>query len=617
MELSGEQNAIISAASDKDIVVNSVAGSGKTTTSLYIAKTYPEKQILLITYNKKLKLETREKIREMKLGNIEAHSYHSFCVKYYDRTCFTDQKMFNIVHKKHEPLKSYNYTTIIVDEVQDMTPLYFKLIKKILLPENQLILVGDVRQSIYEFNAADERFLSFADVLFSRELVKLSLSKSFRLSKPIAEFVNKALMGYNLMTGTNTGTIKPYYYIGSSFGDILLHLERNGFEFTTDMFVIAPSLRSEKSPARIFANKLTKRGIPIYVPVSDDEKLDTDVLAGKVVFSTIHQAKGLECDTVILYGFDNSYFKYFKKDRDPYICPNELYVACTRAKRQLVLIHGNDNNYLPFLDKNALELCCRVIDTKKIYAKKQQNTSSKITVTNLVKHIPSRLVKTLMDRLIINVIDTGSVNVSIPTKVSQGDLVESVSEITGTAIPLYYAHTSGDSILIEIYDKLKENLPDKMTPAEILRISNLWCSYKSGYKFKTVQITDFDWVSDADLHECVENLRNYIPEDSLFESKITKTICGKQIVGYTDCIVDDAVWEFKCVNKLQAEHMLQALVYKYISDSESPCYLMNIITGEVLEISCDDPEYVVAALVEHKILSFKKSTDEEFISDNI
>jgi hypothetical protein len=55
-----------------------------------------------------------------------------------------------------------------------------------------------------------------------------------------------------------------------------------------DVFVLSPSLRSDKQPVRCLANVMTHAEIPIYVPTSDEEKLDLDKIAGKVVFSTFH-----------------------------------------------------------------------------------------------------------------------------------------------------------------------------------------------------------------------------------------------------------------------------------------------------------------------------------------
>ena len=56
---SDEQKLIIKSLKSNNVLVDSVAGSGKTTTNLYLAKEYPHNKLLLLTYNAKLKIETR------------------------------------------------------------------------------------------------------------------------------------------------------------------------------------------------------------------------------------------------------------------------------------------------------------------------------------------------------------------------------------------------------------------------------------------------------------------------------------------------------------------------------------------------------------------------------
>ena len=63
---------------DYNLIVDSVPGSGKTTTCLHIAKHFTDLNILLLTYNSRLKDETREKRDLLKLNNLEVHSYHAF-----------------------------------------------------------------------------------------------------------------------------------------------------------------------------------------------------------------------------------------------------------------------------------------------------------------------------------------------------------------------------------------------------------------------------------------------------------------------------------------------------------------------------------------------------------
>lgn len=58
--ISKEQSDIVESLEKNNVIVDAVAGSGKTTTCLYIAKKFTDLNILLLTYNAKLKFETRE-----------------------------------------------------------------------------------------------------------------------------------------------------------------------------------------------------------------------------------------------------------------------------------------------------------------------------------------------------------------------------------------------------------------------------------------------------------------------------------------------------------------------------------------------------------------------------
>jgi hypothetical protein len=73
---SDEQYAIVNlVGKNTNIIVDAVAGSGKTTTVLFIASKFADKKILQITYNSELKIEVRKKVQEMEIKNLEIHSY--------------------------------------------------------------------------------------------------------------------------------------------------------------------------------------------------------------------------------------------------------------------------------------------------------------------------------------------------------------------------------------------------------------------------------------------------------------------------------------------------------------------------------------------------------------
>ena len=185
---SKEQYNIINSLRYKNVIVDAVAGSGKTTTVLHIASQYNNK-ILLLTYNKKLRLETKQKARLLGLYNIDVWNYHAFCCKYYDHKCYTDNEIRRLIKNGNMPLHVLDYDYVILDEAQDITPLYYESIHKIISDNNKIpkfCVLGDRYQSIYKFNDADERFIIYADKLFDLNVYKwekTKLSTSFRLTR--------------------------------------------------------------------------------------------------------------------------------------------------------------------------------------------------------------------------------------------------------------------------------------------------------------------------------------------------------------------------------------------------------------------------------------------------
>jgi hypothetical protein len=105
-EASLEQKIIINAIKTNNVKVNSVSGSGKTTTVLHMAKELHKESILLLTYNARLKLETRKRKNELGLNNLSVDSYHSFCVGNYNRKCFKDSVIIKILEENSKPSDS-------------------------------------------------------------------------------------------------------------------------------------------------------------------------------------------------------------------------------------------------------------------------------------------------------------------------------------------------------------------------------------------------------------------------------------------------------------------------------------------------------------------------------
>ncbi len=623
--ISCEQQSIIdNISTNKNVIVESVAGSGKTTSNIYIAKSFPTSSILLLTYNAKLKIETRQKIANLGIKNLETHSYHSFCVKYYNHKCFTDYQIIKIVKNNSFPLTKFSYDIIILDEAQDISPLYHQLICKI-YSENmvnkpaQICLLGDRYQSIYDFNRADARFIIYADILFnlnSYSWVRTNLSTSYRITNEMADFINKCMLKQNRINAQKTYKSKPTYLICNVYNDsqfsypfkMVKAYLKQGYK-PEEIFVLAPSVRNEKSPVRQLENliKLHLKNVPVYVPVSDEEKLDEEILKNKMVFSTFHQAKGLERKAVLVFNFDDSYFKFYKKEKNQKICPNELYVAGTRALNDIVFIHHYRNNYLPFVNVLNIKPCCNVLIEHEIdVERKYECKIHEVSATDLIKHLPIDVMNNLIEYFEVETIKEKSDFIKIPMKMEQSQGYESVGEITGVAIPAYLELLTSGKMTIysqalyryktnstnhtidnnsvdfidsdekpkETYDLTKIKV-DSIKPDELLFVSNYYCSDKSGFLYKIYQIDNYNWLSKDNLTLAIDRLKSIgISKKAIYEHYVElenkhdkfPELIDRRLIGYIDCIDNNNVYEFKCVTKLENEHYIQLCVYMYLNE---------------------------------------------------
>lgn len=626
---SEEQKEAIKAINrGSNVIVDSVAGSGKTTTVLYIAKVFPQKKILLLTYNAKLKVETRAKVELLGLCNLEVHSYHSFGVKYVSNDCSTDAGIIAFV-KKPRDLTLPTYDLVIIDEAQDMTRLYYEFLGRV-ISRQQICVLGDKFQSIYAFNGADERFITFADRVFTFNTAPWEwtiLSTSYRITTAMADFMNRCVLGYDRLRAVKDGP-KPRYIIDNPFSKTMTtEVRRHLRDYKpSDIFILAPSIRTgAKSPIRRLANELSGVGIPIYVPSDDDKKLDEEILAGKLVFSSFHQAKGLERKVVIVYGFDSSYYEFFNKEGRRESCPNELYVALTRASERMSIFHSDNKAFLPFMTIDRLYECCDVVGE---IAGLALQTREHITtpVTELIKHLPSRVLNRGRGLLNVTQIEPPGDFINIPTKTAQenpfGDtLYEEVSDITGTAIPAYYQYCSTGCMRVHEILSSAAATDIKLPPdtSTLLKLANQYNSHVSQLIFKINQIHDYNWLSEDNLEKCIERMQYWISWQAEVEKGIKVKYMGRELNGFIDVIDQGGLWEIKCVSELTTEHVLQTALYAYMYEKLTRVpikyKLFNILSGEILEVSAADGnlEQLVRLLIHSKYHTRGNVTDEEFI----
>ena len=483
-----QQIAIDYILAGDNVVLDAVAGSGKSTTVLSLARqlntnndsnSTTNTRILQLAYNAILRKDVQLKLKENDIQNVKVHTFHSLAVRYYSSAAHTDTGLRKIIRDNILPKdKIPLYRILVLDEAQDMSFLYFQFMTKFAFDMGsnfQLFILGDYMQSIYEFKGADIRALTHAHIIWrnhpflsSRAFQQCTLQTSYRITNQHARFNNDVLLGMPRLKAMKDGP--NVEYIRNNRGNlekvviakIKQWLQSPGVS-PGDIFVLAASIKGINGNVRRMENVLVERGIPCYVPIFDTEGIEDRVIEGKLVFSTFHSVKGRERPYVIIMGFDQSYFDMYGQELPTDKCPNVFYVACTRSTHKMVLLEKCDDYYdrpLDCLKKTHREIRdegyadFHGVPGEKFYEKSPFKPDSDelkerffdVAPSELAKYVPDHILETispLVDTIFIQEAEpTEESTIDIPNVIqtSRG-LYEDVCDLNGIAIPsIYYDH---------------------------------------------------------------------------------------------------------------------------------------------------------------------------------
>jgi AAA domain len=628
-----------------NVVVDACAGSGKSTTILSVACEIPTKKILQMTYNASLRKEFKEKVTEYGIKNIDVHTYHSLAVQYFSPDAYTDSGIRRILHgieKEDQNTEKTvpKYDIIVLDEAQDMSLLYYRFVlyfmticaKTLKKWRCQLLILGDYMQGLYEFKGADIRFLTMAPEIWSScpylKKPKFDLCKlhtSYRITKPMAAFVNHVMIGNERLRACREGV--PVTYLRNSRANLerivvyhILKILEEG-DLPEDIFVLSASVKGVNSNIRKMENALVERGIPCHIPMLEHDKLDERVMHGKVVFSTFHTVKGRQRKYVIIVGFDQSYFTYFAKNLPINSCPNTLYVGCTRATHRMFLLENNDHSTdqpLRFLKMDHYQLRDQeYVDFKglpqTLFYEKEPIVESKsnihyVTPTELIKFIPEHVLEMItpwVDDIFVTVSDVCDV-IEMPNVIhcTKTGLYEDIADLNGIALPcLFWDQTQRDptSTLYTLIGtmlndmkpqehsflkkKYQEIDPSARTPSDYLYLANLYLAVQEKLYFKMTQISrdEYSWLTDEMVSACIQRLKTAIPDVIAHEhvfihpkmeeehapiDAILRPFFGEKIryrfSARLDLISKTHIWEIKCTQQLSMDHRLQVIIYAWL-----------------------------------------------------
>jgi hypothetical protein len=158
----------------------------------------------------------------------------------------------------------------------------------------------------------------------------------------------------------------------------------------------------------------------------------------------------------------------------------------------------------------------------------------------------------------------GSSSFSLSSSSSEDD--DSEDEDTD----LVQTHTEA----IITYD-LNKITAKRLTLSESMFVANCWNAHLSGYVNPVYQIKTYDWISEPQIELCMKRMDQLnIDLNGKFEVPMetpeNKLTLNRTLRGAADCIDKNYVYEFKCVQSIQPQHILQLVLYLFMNNHASP-----------------------------------------------
>lgn len=259
------------------------------------------------------------------LGNVNPDLPHYIKSKYNaikDRYIDYKRKMYlydftDLPLYLSDMLEHYGETieldAIFVDEFQDVDPVQLEVFNKIAAKKK--FFIGDVDQAIYQFRGAVEEIFERLDGFHL-----YVLKTNYRSHQ---EIINFAFHLKGMETREAAGVL-PSAAVKAERGDGAFILYDTGVLWTAEVYK-SSNFPSIQHKYKIIREELEKYNYQVLCRTNKEVR---DLRAMGLTASTIHQAKGLEYENVMVIDFDA------RNDEDI----NIKFVANTRAKNRLMLV---------------------------------------------------------------------------------------------------------------------------------------------------------------------------------------------------------------------------------------------------------------------------------------
>ena len=339
VNLTEQQRAIVEATEPRIIVVASAA-AGKTRciterVRWLLAQGVPASEIVAITFTNAAAEEIMDRLGNppgLFIGTIHKLANYYLRAGGIDTSKLLNDERFDDLFKliKKHPECIMHVTHLIVDETQDSNPQQFEFLLDMIAPDNYM-LMGDHRQSIYRFNGATPDYV--LNLMDSPEVTTYDLNENFRNAPEILDYAKGLIrpLGYDYEDHSKAkrtdihGRIVDTEYSGEGIASTIKRYVDQGRANWKDWFILTRTNAESEAIMQV----LKRYNIPYDTfkkAQLDNNGLKSKMKENTVKVLTIHTAKGLEADNVIVIG------ARFRDVEERCVS----YVAATRARNLLV-----------------------------------------------------------------------------------------------------------------------------------------------------------------------------------------------------------------------------------------------------------------------------------------
>jgi hypothetical protein len=366
-----EQERLARTLGEGHYLVRGVAGSGKTVILIsrarHLRSRYPDWRILVLCYNRVLANYLREAIGHD--PQLEVFNYHSWCWRELEtagipipeqptsreaRDTYWDQTIPQLLLKAYEDgyLKSSVFQAILVDEGQDFADDWYRTVLRALdQTTNSLFIALDSSQTVYK------RKVSWKDIgiqIVGRTRV---LGVNYRNTRPILSSAYALIRDLDMSGIAVCEAGGEYVVPEKALRDGPMPEVKRFKSFVQEqqhaIEWIRSHLKKGGSPDDIMVLGLSRSAMERLKTLLQDADIPAQFIVdrlreGLVRLSTIHSAKGLDAEAVLILG------AHELGRRDESEGRRLLYIAMTRARRELCISFSGESAIMAQLEKSFL-----------------------------------------------------------------------------------------------------------------------------------------------------------------------------------------------------------------------------------------------------------------------